>query len=358
MAKDYYDILGIEKGASKDEIKKAFRKKAHEFHPDKSTGDEAKFKEVNEAYQVLSDDTKRQQYDQFGQTFDGAGPGAGGFGGFGGAQGMNFEDLGDIFGEFFGGGGGGFGGFGGGQRTKRGQDIQVDMKLTFKEAVFGTEKEIELTKTNTCERCAGDGSEPGTDLKTCDHCDGKGFEIKVRQTMLGAMQSRQTCHVCNGRGEIPETPCGDCRGSGVTTGKKKLRVSIPAGVEHGMRVRVRGEGEAISGGTPGDLFVLLYVPNDEQFEREGAHIYTTKKIGFTQAALGDEVTIETLDGKVKMKIPAGSESGEKLRLKGKGVPHGRMGARGDLFVELHVVTPQKLNRKQKKAIEELDLREE
>lgn len=350
MSKDYYKILGVEKGAGKDEVKRAFRKLAHEHHPDKG-GDQEKFKEINEAYQVLSDDTKRSQYDQFGSTFDQAG-GAGGFGGFGqgfGGQGVNFEDLGDMFSGMFGGGGG---------RTRRaqGSHIQVDLQLSFKEAVFGVEKEIQVSKNNSCERCGGVGAEPGSSMKTCGTCSGSGVQEKVQQTMLGAIKSRIACENCQGQGEVPETKCSTCHGSGMEYGKKSLRVDIPAGVDNGMKIRVRGQGESIgSAGVAGDLYVVLYVKPDERFERAGEHIYTKQKVGFTQAALGDELQVETLDGKVKLKIPAGTQSGDKLRLKGKGVPkrHGR----GDMIVVVQVVTPKKLSRKQKKLMEELDLNE-
>lgn len=350
MPKDYYNILGVEKGASKDEIKKAFRKKAHEYHPDKEGGDEAKFKEVNEAYQVLSDDTKRQQYDQFGQTFDSASAGGfpGGFpGGFSGN--INFDDLGDIFGDFFGGGRSR-------ARAPHGQDILVDVDLTFKESVFGVEKELSVTKNNMCERCGGHGSEPATAMKTCSDCNGDGVKVTVQRTILGNIQQRVTCDTCNGRGEMPETPCSACSGSGFEYGRKTLRVDIPAGVENGMKIRIRGEGESIgSRGQAGDLYLRVHVKQDKRFERDGSTLYSTKKIGFTQAALGDEVEVDTVDGLVKLKVPAGTQHGDKLRLKGKGVATGS--GRGDQIVLMHVVTPKKLSRKQKKLLKELDLNE-
>lgn len=348
MSKDYYKVLNVDRSASKDEIKKAFRKLAHEHHPDKG-GDEAKFKEVNEAYQVLSDDTKRSQYDQFGSTFDQQG--AGGFGGFSqGFGGVNMDDLGDMFGSFFGGGG----------RTRtqaQGQHIQVDLQLTFKEAIFGTEKEIQITKNNSCDRCGGVGAEPGTSMKTCGTCSGFGVQERVQQTILGAIKTRTSCESCHGQGEIPETKCSTCNGSGIEYKKKSLRVEVPSGVEHGMKIRVRGQGEAIAGGgVPGDLYVDLYVKPDPRFERVGENIYTQHKIGFTQAALGDEVEVETLDGRVKLKVPAGTQSGDKLRLRGKGVPKAR--ARGDMIVVIQVVTPRKVSRKEKKLFEELGLFEQ
>jgi len=344
MAKDFYKTLNIEKGASQADVKKAFRKAAHEHHPDKG-GDEAKFKEVNEAYQVLGDEKKRQQYDQYGQTFDGAGGGAGGFGGFGG-QGVNFEDLGDIFGDMFGGGGR--------ARRARGQDIQVDVTLSFKESVFGVEKEIAVSKNNTCERCGGTGGEPATKMETCDDCHGEGTKTTVQRTILGNVQAKVACTTCHGTGETPEEKCSTCDGIGLDYGRRTLRINIPSGVEDGMRIRVRGEGESIgASGETGDLYLNVHVKTDPRFHREGMNIYLEKEIGFTQAALGDEVQTDTVDGEVKLKIPAGTQNGDKLRMKGKGVQTGR--GRGDQIVIVKVVTPKKLNRKQKKMLEELDL---
>ena len=353
MSKDYYKTLGVEKGADKTEIKRAFRKLAHEHHPDKG-GDQEKFKEVNEAYQVLSDDTKRSQYDQFGSSFDQAGGGGGGFGGFGGqgfsSQGVNFEDLGDMFSGMFGGGGG--------RRAHQaqGQHIQVDMQLSFKEAVFGVEKEIQVSKNNACERCGGVGAEPGSSMKTCGTCSGSGVQEKMQQTILGAIKSRIACESCNGQGEEPETKCSTCSGSGMEYGQKSLRVEVPAGVDNRMKIRVRGQGESIGAmGVAGDLYVVLHVKPDARFERVREHIYTHHKVGFTQAALGDEVQVETLEGKVNLKVPAGTQSGDKLRLRGKGVPKAR--GRGDMIVVIKVVTPSKLSRSKKKLLEELDLNE-
>lgn len=355
MSKDYYNVLGVEKSASKDEIKKAFRKKAHELHPDKKGGDEAKFKEINEAYQVLGDEQKRAQYDQFGSgAFDGSGGfGAGGFGGqgFGGFNGnINFEDLGDIFGDFF----GGFGGGGRGGRQAKGQDIEISLQLTFNEAIFGTQKEVSITKNNTCERCAGNGGEPGTTMKTCDACKGNGYTTRTQQSLFGVQQVRVNCTSCNGAGETPEKACTTCHGEGATYGRKTVRIDIPAGVENGNRVRLRGQGEAIKSGVSGDLYISLRVTDDKRFVRDGQHIYSEVGIGFTQAALGDNIEVDTVDGKVKLQIPAGTQSGERLRLKGKGVPHGR--GRGDHIVIVQVITPKKLSRKEKQLLEELDLK--
>lgn len=355
--KDYYKILGVEKSANQDDVKRAFRKLAHEHHPDKG-GDEAKFKEINEAYQVLGDEQKRKQYDQFGSAaFDGSGGGnpfgGGGFPGgfdfnFGGA---GFEDLGDILGGMFGGGGGG-----GRGRSAHGENIEVGIRLSFKEAVFGVEKEIPLTRNSTCERCAGTMAEPGSSMKKCGTCDGKGFRIVTQRTLLGAMQMKAACDDCHGTGEKPEKPCTNCHGKGVIHGRTTVRVDIPAGVDDGVTVRVRGEGESIGSiGEKGDLYLRIRVDADPRFEREGSTIYVKKNIGFTQAALGDTVDVETVDGKVEVKIPQGTQSGDELRLRGKGVPSGR--SRGDQIVIIQVVTPTKIDKKTQELLREANLRE-
>ena len=350
--KDYYEILGVSKSASADEIKAAFRKLAHQHHPDKG-GDEAKFKEINEAYQVLGDETKRKQFDQSGSTFDQAGGGfpGGGFPGGFNFSGAGFDDLGDILGGMFGMGGGG-----GGRRSQKGSDLEMSVKLTFKEAVFGVEKEIPLTKHTNCARCGGQGAEPGSVMKTCDTCKGKGFTITAQRTILGNVQMKTACQDCQGRGEKPEKSCTECRGTGTSYGRRTIRVDIPAGVEDGVAIRVRGEGESIGpAGSPGDLYIRIRVEADARFERDGANIYSEKKIGFTQAALGDTVTVDTVDGPVDMKIPQGTQSGDELRLRGKGVPSGR--GRGDHIVVVRVQTPKKLDKRQRELLEELDLKE-
>lgn len=346
MAKDYYKILNVDKSASQDDIKKAFRKLAHKYHPDKQDGDEEKFKEANEAYQVLSDPKKRQQYDQFGS---GAFDGTGGFGGqgFGGFDFSGSMDFGDIFGDIF--------GRGGGRRTRVGNDIQVDLDLAFKESVFGVEKEIDLTKLANCERCSGDGAEPAEGTKTCDECDGQGVTVKAHRTILGVMQSKQTCETCHGSGEVPKKNCSSCHGAGVEKKKQVLKVQIPAGVDNGATLRLRGEGEAIKSGQAGDLYVRLHVRRDKRFERHGMDIHSKMTIGFTQAALGDMIEVETVDGSVELKIPEATQSNSQFRLRGKGVQHGR--GRGDHIVHVEVVIPKKLSRHQKKLIKELDLRE-
>jgi molecular chaperone DnaJ len=347
VSKDYYKILGVERGASQDEIKKAFRKLAHEHHPDKG-GNEAKFKEINEAYQALGDADKRARYDQFGSADGPQGFGGGGFPG--GFDPNAFGDLGDLFGSFFG------GGSGRSSRQAKGDDIETELFLTFKESIFGVSKEITLHKTGSCARCGGQGAEPGTKLKTCDTCQGKGFTIANQRTMLGTVQMRVACTACAGRGEKPEKPCTDCQGEGVTRGRKTLRIDVPAGVEDGMQMRVRGEGESLGAqGQPGDLYVRLRVPPDPRFVRQGTTLYVRKNIGFTQAALGDTVQVDTVDGPVSMKIPPGTQSGEELRLRGKGVPGNR--GRGDQIVIVQVVTPTKVDKHMRQALEELNLRE-
>ena len=364
MAKEYYKILGVEKNASQDEVKKAFRKLAHQHHPDKSGGDEEKFKEANEAYQVLSDPEKRRTYDQFGSSaFSGGagsgfageqgenGFGGGGFGGFG--QGFEGVDLGDIFGDL-----GDIFGFstGGGRErrgTPRGADIQVDMELSFHDAVFGVEREVSVTKATACERCAGLGAEPGTKMKDCSACGGSGSVVHRERTMLGTMQTRRVCSECHGEGRMPETVCANCRGIGLEHKRKTVSVQMPSGVREGDIVRVRGGGEAVKSGTSGDLFLRIHVLPDPRFERDGFTLRSRVEIGFRQAALGTEVDVAVVDGgEVTLKIPAGVQSGAELRLKGKGVPQGHI--RGDHLVTIQVVTPKKLSRHQKKLLEELD----
>ncbi len=354
MAKDYYQTLGVSKSASQDEVKAAFRKLAHQYHPDKPGGNEAKFKEANEAYQVLGDPEKRKKYDQFGSAaFENGGGGAGSFGGFdfsGFQGGGGFEDLGDIFGQMFG------GGRRGGRRTPQGEDIYVDVDLSFHDAVFGVARDISVTKNNPCQRCAGIGAEPGTNLRECKDCEGSGVKTVVQRTILGNMQTRIACPTCEGSGQVPEKACTTCHGAGVERSRKSLSINIPSGVDNGMTVRVRGEGESVKGGNPGDLLLRIHVEPDPRFEREGETIYSVLAIGFTQAALGDSVQHDTVDGPVEVKIPAGIQSGTELRLKGKGVQtrHGR----GDQIIRVEVVTPKKLSREQKKLLEELGLKEE
>lgn len=363
MSKDYYKTLGVEKSASQDEIKKAFRKLAHKHHPDKQGGDEAKFKEINEAFQVVGDETKRKQYDQFGADFDKQGGFGGGMNwedfmnatrGGGGFQGnVNFGgiDLGDLFGDMF--------GFGGGRRTqsrrqRRGNDLQVDVELQFKEAVFGVEKDISLTKNNACDVCSGSGAEPGSRTKTCPDCNGQGQVRHVQQTILGAMQQVITCSTCQGTGSMPEKMCKHCGGDGMVRSHSNYKVKIPAGISEGEAIRLTGKGEAAgTGGVSGDLFVRVHVRPQQGFERDGDDIYTEIKISYPQAVLGDKVEIETLDGAKKLVIPEGTQSHQQFKLKGLGVPHLHHGGRGDQYVKVIVDVPKKISRKGRKLLEEL-----
>lgn len=360
MAKDYYKILGVEKNASPEEIKKAFRKLAHQHHPDKKGGDEAKFKEINEAFQVLGNEEKRKQYDQFGADFEqqgGFGGGAGwedfmraarGQGGF--QNGAQFDfggGFGDIFSDFFGGGGSH-------STQKRGNDIQIDVELTFREAVFGIEKEINLTKRNACAVCSGSGAEPGSGHKKCATCGGQGQMRRTQQTILGAMQTVVTCHDCHGAGNVAEKKCQHCNGAAVERSSSHYNVRIPAGIDDGGTIRLSGKGEhAGAGGVAGDLYVRVRVRPDKIFRREGYDIFTEAHISFPQATLGDTVEIVTIDGDKKLAIPEGTQSQQQFRLRGLGVPELNGNRRGDHYVTVVVDVPKKLSRAAKKLIEEL-----
>jgi len=362
MGKDYYKILGIEKNATKDDIKKAFREKAHLYHPDKKDGDEKKFKEINEAYQVLSNEQKRQQYDQFGSTFDQQG----GFGGGmnwddfmrqarqGGGTYSNFGDLGDIFSEIFGGGGFGFGGQSRAKARSRGRDIETTLTLDFKEAVFGTDKTIELEELAKCEHCKGNGAEPGTKITECKKCGGQGQVQRVQQTILGNIQTLAPCPDCQGEGKNYDQPCTKCQGQGRLKAKRQIPVKVPAGIDNNMTLKMTGEGEAgLRGSRSGDLYIHIQVKPDSRFRREADNIISQAEISFAQAALGDKIPIETIDGKVDLKIPAGIQSGKVLALKNKGVSRFQHYGRGDHLVEIIVKTPEKLSREQKKIFEDL-----
>ena len=344
MAKDYYKILGLERGASDDEIRRAFRRLAQEHHPDKG-GDQAKFKEVNEAYQVLSDSAKRAQYDQYGQTFEGmggAGPGPfGGFGGFGGFD-MGGININDIFGEMFG---------GGRRRTEvRGRDIEMDLTLDFKEAAFGVAKVLELYKNDVCSRCGGKGAEPGSEMVNCGKCGGRGQVRSVQRTILGNFESVATCDECLGKGKVPARACSACNGAGVHRVAKKVKVDIPAGIANGETLKMTGEGEAVSHGRTGDLFINIGVRGDKRWEREENDILSSVEISFRDAALGTEVEIETIHGPVILKIPAGTQSGAIFRLRGKGIKSRR--GSGDHLVTVTVLVPQRLTKKQKQLLED------
>lgn len=350
--KDYYEILGVQKGASKDEIKKAFHKLAHKYHPDKNAGEDMKFKEVNEAYQILSDDGKRSQYDQFGQTFDnGAGPGAGGFGGFDfsgfqNGQGFDMGDLGDIFSEFF------SGGMGGRAQARRGRDISTEISLSFSEAIFGVERKILLTKQSTCEICNGSGGKPGTSMETCSTCNGKGQLHETRRSFMGAFSTVKTCETCHGSGKVPKEKCTNCRGAGVLRKQEEVSVRIPAGINNGEMVRLTGMGEAIPHGTSGDLYIKINIAKHPHFRRELNDLVIDLNIKLSDALLGMTYQLETLEGPLEVKVPEGVSPGEILRVRGKGVPYGR-GKRGDILINLHIKLPQKLSRKSRELVEKL-----
>ncbi len=356
--RDYYEVLGLQKGASEDEIKKAFRKMALKYHPDRNPGDkeaEEKFKEVNEAYGILSDPDKKSKYDRFG--FAGVDPnasgfGGGGFGGFGGAGG--FEDIFSAFGDMFGGGFGG--GFGGATRNgpRKGRDLQKNITISFEEAAFGVEKTLKIMKFVQCDTCHGEGTAPGTSKKTCSHCGGSGTVRTVQNTPFGQFQSTSTCPDCGGTGKIIETPCPDCGGTGKVKKTIEIKVNIPAGVDNDSVIPIRGQGDpGENGGPAGDFYVVISVKPHELFRRERDNLFIDIPICFHQAALGDEITVPTLDGKVAYKIPAGTQPGTTFRLKGKGVKNVRSGRMGDLYVKVNLEVPTKLNNSQKKAIAEM-----
>ncbi|WP_409251421.1 molecular chaperone DnaJ [Bacillus sp. SCS-153A] len=344
--RDYYEVLGVEKGASKDEIKKAYRKLSKKYHPDinKEADANEKFKEISEAYEVLSDEQKRAQYDRFGHTDpnQGFGGGADFGGGFGG-----FED---IFNTFFGGGGG--------RRRdpnapRAGADLQYTMSVTFEEAVFGKETDIEIPKEEECDTCDGSGAKPGTKPETCKHCQGTG-QLNVEQnTPFGRIVNRRVCHHCHGTGKFIKEKCNTCGGNGKVQKRRKIHVKIPAGIDEGQQLRVSGQGEpGVNGGPPGDLYVVFHVRPHEFFERDGDDIYCEMPITFVQSALGDEVEVPTLHGKVKLKVPAGTQTGTKFRLRGKGVPNVRGYGTGDQHIHVKVVTPTKLTERQKELLRE------
>ncbi len=359
--RDYYEVLGIQKSASEDEIKKAYRRVAKECHPDLHPGDktaEARFKEASEAYAILSDPDKKAKYDQFG--FAGVDPnfgaGGGGFTDFG-----DFSDiLSDLFGGAFGGGFGGFGGFGGSGRTasrsgpRRGENLQVRLTISFEEAAFGCQKEINVTRVDNCPDCKGTGCAPGTTAEVCPDCKGTGSVRTQQRTPFGVMQSTSACSRCGGTGKVIHSPCPKCRGAGSVRVQKKLSVSIPAGIDNGETVSLRSQGNAgKNGGPAGDLYVTVQVRPSPVFQREGTNIYTTVKLGFVQAALGTELEVKTLDGNVALTIPEGTQTGSVFRLRGKGVPSLRGGGRGDQYVTVDLETPKNLTARQKELMQEL-----
>jgi molecular chaperone DnaJ len=352
--RDYYEVLGVKKDASPDEIKKAYRRLAVQHHPDKEGGDETKFKEASEAYDVLKDSQKRQRYDQFGHA--GVGGSSGGsssggnpFEGFGG-QNVHFDfgdgGLGDIFSQFFGGGASSR------QAPRRGRDIEISLQLSFEEAVFGVEHKIELDIEDTCEHCKGTTVEPGYDLKTCPTCHGSGQVNRVMNTIFGQMQQTATCETCHGRGKVPEKECTVCHGKGTQRRKQTVNVKIPAGVDDGATIRLSGRGEATLDGEKGDLYIHLRVKADKKFTREGDIILSEQHISMIDAALGTEIEVGTVDGSVRMKVPAGTQSGTDFKLSGHGVPHLNGDRRGPHIVSVIVDIPKKLSKRQKEILEE------
>ena len=375
MAKDYYNLLGVSKTATQDEIKKAYHKLAHKYHPDKAGGDEQKFKDINEAHQVLKDAEKRKKYDQFGASFEqmggwesatgGAhwedimnafrqGSGGGGQyqqGPFGG--GFTF-DLGDIFSEFF--GGGDFGGQSSGtrRRSHRGRDVQVAIAIDFNESVFGTERTIELEKFDVCSRCSGNRAEPGTPIVSCTTCGGTGQITQTRSTILGVMRTSGACSVCQGEGKVAKQRCSVCNGDGMQRVKKKLKIKIPAGIQNEEAIRLQNEGE-VSGDLSryGDLYVQIHVKEHYKFARQGDDVYSNEPISFTVAALGGKIFADTVDGKVELKIPTGTPSGKVFKLKRKGVPHLHSYGRGDQYITVKIVVPEQISNSAKKLLRQL-----
>ena len=350
--RDYYEVLGIQKGASEDEIKKAYKKLARKYHPDMNPGDkeaEEKFKEVNEANEVLSDPEKKARYDQFGfagvDPNYGAGAGGGAYGG-----GFDFGDLGDIFGSFFG------GGFGGGQRRNpnaphRGESIRASVSVSFTEAAFGCEKSVTLERSEQCPTCKGNGCAPGTTPEICPDCHGTGTVQTRRQTPMGVFASNGPCRKCGGTGRLIHQPCPDCRGTGAVRKRKTIKVNIPAGIDHGQTISLRGQGNAgRNGGPAGDLLITVMVQPHELFRRDGVDVFCEAPITFAQAVLGAELEIPTIDGKVKYSIPEGTQTGTVFRLKGKGIPVLNGRGRGDQYVTVTIETPRNLNKEQKEAL--------
>lgn len=362
MNKDYYEILGVNKSASKDEIKKAFYKLAHKYHPDKKEGDEKKFKQVNEAYQVLGDDAKRSKYDQFGAGFENMGQGGGysrggGFEGFdfnnfaGGFQNGNadfdFGNLNDIFSDFF------TGGMGGGRKqNRRGRDISTEIQISFSESIFGVSRKILITKTSNCSSCNGSGAKSGTKMETCKYCNGQGHIREAKRTILGTISSTRVCEECLGSGSVPKEKCENCKGKGVLRKEEEININIPAGIRDGEMIRMTGGGEAILKGTSGDLYIKINVTSHPIFKREGNDLVMNLDLKLSDALLGTEYPIQTLDGNISVKIPEGVSINEILRIKGKGVPVGK-NKRGDLLIKLKIKLPNKLSRKAREIIEKL-----
>ena len=367
MAKDYYDTLGVNKNASKEEIKKAFYKLAHKYHPDKKEGNEARFKQVNEAYQVLSDDQKRSKYDQYGSNFENVGQGgyggtgASGFEGFdfgnfsggfqnGNATDFNFSDFGnlnDIFSDFF------TGGMGGSRREgRRGRDISTEVQISFADSIFGTNRKILITKTSNCSTCHGSGAKPGSKMETCKHCNGQGKIHETKRSFLGTISSTKICEQCLGTGEVPKELCDKCKGKGVMRREEEISIVIPAGIRDGEMIRMTSMGEAISKGTSGDLYIKINVAAHPIFKRDGNDLSMNLNLKLSDALLGTEYPIQTLDGEIKVTIPEGVSLNEILRVRGKGVPISKS-KRGDLLIKLNIKLPGRLSRKSRELVEDL-----
>jgi molecular chaperone DnaJ len=359
MSKDYYSVLGVDKKATKDDVKKAFRKLAHKYHPDKKGGDEAKFKEASEAYSILSDDKKRAEYDAYGRVFQGSsgGPSSGSgfndfdfsqFGGFGGD--VNIDDLFGGFADMFGGRSP--------RGRPRGRDISIDIEVPFKEGIFGTTRKVLITKDATCPRCAGGGGEPNTGTRTCPTCNGKGQIVESRRSPFGVFQSVSTCTTCRGRGKVPEKACTECKGAGVERREEEISVTVPAGIESGQVIRMSDLGEAVFGGQSGDLYVKIHIRPHARFRKEGFNIITDLPIKVTDALTGAEYPLETIDGPTTIKVPPLRAADEILRMKGKGVPmershSGQSARRGDLLIRIKVEFPTKLSHEAKEILKKL-----
>lgn len=355
--KDYYNVLGVDRRATQDDIKKAFRKLAHKYHPDKGGSDEAKFKEITEAYSVLSDDKKRREYDAYGQAFPGGHPGAAGQGGnpFGGFDFSQFQqgfgqggvdfDFGDIFGDIF-------SGRGARQQTPRGRDISMDLEISFKDAVFGTSRTVLIAKVSTCALCRGNGAKPGTQLETCKTCNGSGKIHETRNSILGQFSSVRACTACDGSGKIPKEKCPECKGHGVLRKEEEIKINVPAGIDNGEMIRLPQQGEAIKTGVAGDLYVKMHVKPHATFRRDGVNLIMDLPVKLTDSLLGTTVSIETLEGKtLEVKIPMMKRAEELLRVAGKGIPF--ESSRGDLIIRLEVALPHKLSAKARHALEDL-----
>ena len=349
--RDYYEVLGVSKSASADELKKAYRRLAIEHHPDRG-GDETKFKEVNEAYEVLKDSSKRQRYDQFGHAGVGSSAASDGnpFGGFGGnGQEFHFDfgdlGLGDIFGSFFG------QQQGGQKRQNRGRDVETNIEVSFENAVFGTTADLNLNIESECDHCKGKTVEPGYELKECNTCNGSGQVTNVTRTIFGNIQQATTCPTCKGSGKIPEKPCSVCKGKGTQRKNQEVQLKVPAGIDDGAVIRLREHGEATAGGPQGDLYVNIRVKPHKKFTREGDLILSNEHIDMVEASLGSEIDVDTVDGPVKMKIPSGTQSGTDFKLSGHGVPHLKGNSRGAHIVTVVVDTPTKLSKEQTELLE-------